>query len=103
MKMRRIDKDTMSPHCFVCKRQVKEEGIRFDEDGVSVVLHEGCLRLLGKVTQKAFQSMEVTKPPVRPSSLSEFLHEKQPKTQPEILACVAYFLEQKEGEITGCR
>lgn len=89
----------MNSTCFVCKQQVKDGGIEFEDEGIIVIIHEGCLRLFGKITQKAFQSERIPQHPVRPTSIAEFIQEKQPKTQAEVLACVAYFLEQKEGKI----
>jgi hypothetical protein len=34
----------------------------------------------------------------RPMTLGEFLVRKKPGTEPEILACLAYFLEKKAGK-----
>lgn len=88
-------------HCFICKESItnQEEVQTFSDTGKTLTVHKDCLPVFRSLVLRILGEQSKLDTRIdRPLSLVEFLKEKQPKTEPEILVCLAYFLEQKASK-----
>ena len=87
--------------CFVCREKIsrQEEVETFSSSEKIITVHKACLPVFQILVLQVLSDKGKLETRLdRPLSLIEFFKEKQPKTEPEILACLAYFLEQKTGK-----
>lgn len=87
--------------CFVCRELVssQEKVETFSSSEKTLTIHKDCLPVFQSLIIRVLgEQYKLETKLDRPLSIVEFLKEKQPKTEPEILACLAYFLEQKAGK-----